>query len=107
MYEVVATVSTEQILARSLAHSINTHLLECGGDIDLGKNGKYEIRSPNFPEEYPSNSNCSWVVTVPKGNQIAFHFDQFEIDIVHFLRFYNKLEDFRLQETNGIHFVDH
>lgn len=73
------------ILFRSLSRQTHTgfHLeyrAICGGNIDLKQNDKYEIMSPNFPEEYPSNSNCSWVVSVPPGHQIAFHFDQFEIE---------------------------
>ena len=65
------------VLFRSLSRHQHTgfHLeykAICGGEIKLtknqaSKNQAYEIMSPNFPEEYPSNSNCSWIVTAPPG----------------------------------------
>ena len=73
------------VLFRSLSRHKHTgfHLeykAICGGEIKLKLGQEYEIMSPNFPEEYPTNSNCSWVVTSPPGYQVAFHFDQFEIE---------------------------
>ena len=103
--ELLSTGHRVYVLFRSLSRHQHTgfHLeyrAICGGEIKLGcpnrffwifrnrsntliklKLGQeYEIMSPNFPEEYPTNSNCSWVVTSPPGYQVAFHFDQFEIE---------------------------
>jgi CUB domain len=33
--------------------------------------------SPNFPENYGSNSNCSWLIITAGGTAIALRFDSF------------------------------
>ncbi|XP_001377380.2 cubilin [Monodelphis domestica] len=49
----------------------------CGGYLHTGRG---VITSPNYPETYPPNLNCSWHVLVPSGLTIAVHFEQpFEI----------------------------
>ncbi|XP_068942361.1 cubilin [Petaurus breviceps papuanus] len=49
----------------------------CGGYLHSGRG---VITSPNYPQAYPSNLNCSWHVLVPSGLTIAVHFEQpFEI----------------------------
>ena len=83
--ELLSTGHRVYVLFRSLSRHQHTgfHLeyrAICGGEIKLKLGQEYEIMSPNFPEEYPTNSNCSWVVTSPPGYQVAFHFDQFEIE---------------------------
>lgn len=57
------------------------HLLEiiviCGGDI-VAEQGY--LQSPNYPEEYRSNKECVWRITVPEGFQVALKFQSFEIE---------------------------
>ncbi|XP_072507728.1 cubilin [Notamacropus eugenii] len=49
----------------------------CGGYLHAGRG---VITSPNYPQAYPPNLNCSWHVLVPSGLTIAAHFEQpFEI----------------------------
>uniref|UniRef100_A0A4X2M7T4 Cubilin n=1 Tax=Vombatus ursinus TaxID=29139 RepID=A0A4X2M7T4_VOMUR len=49
----------------------------CGGYLHTGRG---VITSPNYPQAYPPNLNCSWHVLVPSGLTIAVHFEQpFEI----------------------------
>lgn len=38
------------------------------------------IESPNFPEKYPSGSDCLWIITVPQGNKIDIEFSHFELE---------------------------
>ena len=83
--ELISTTHRVYVSFRSISRHQHTgfHLeykAICGGEIKLKLGQEYEIMSPNFPEEYPTNSNCSWVVTSPPGYQVAFHFDQFEIE---------------------------
>ncbi|XP_031795774.1 cubilin [Sarcophilus harrisii] len=49
----------------------------CGGYLHASRG---VITSPNYPEAYPPNLNCSWHVLVPSGLTIAVHFEHpFEI----------------------------
>uniref|UniRef100_A0A671G3G5 Cubilin n=1 Tax=Rhinolophus ferrumequinum TaxID=59479 RepID=A0A671G3G5_RHIFE len=45
----------------------------CGGYLHADRG---IITSPNYPETYPSNLNCSWHVLVQRGLTIAVHFEQ-------------------------------
>uniref|UniRef100_A0A8C8BEW9 Cubilin n=1 Tax=Otus sunia TaxID=257818 RepID=A0A8C8BEW9_9STRI len=45
----------------------------CGGYLHTGKG---VITSPNYPQDYAANLNCSWRVVVPSGFIIAVHFEQ-------------------------------
>lgn len=50
----------------------------CGGDVDL--DGVGHLESPNYPEEYQSNKECVWRLTVPQDYQVALKFQSFEIE---------------------------
>ncbi|ELK28521.1 Cubilin [Myotis davidii] len=45
----------------------------CGGYLHANRG---IITSPNYPETYPPNLNCSWHILVPSGLTIAVHFEQ-------------------------------
>uniref|UniRef100_A0A8C0FEB1 Cubilin n=1 Tax=Bubo bubo TaxID=30461 RepID=A0A8C0FEB1_BUBBB len=45
----------------------------CGGYLHTGKG---VITSPNYPQDYAANLNCSWRVVVTSGFIIAVHFEQ-------------------------------
>ena len=47
----------------------------CYGTINSGRN---LIRSPNYPDEYPQELNCTWELKVPLGKRILLHFDKFD-----------------------------
>jgi len=53
---------------------ILTHFIitVCGGVI-AGFNG--QISSDNYPNSYPVNSNCSWLLMVPTGRTIRTQFN--------------------------------
>lgn len=39
------------------------------------------ITSPNYPQNYPQNIDCIWVITVPNGEAVQIDFeDQFYIE---------------------------
>ncbi|OWA55651.1 hypothetical protein BV898_20039, partial [Hypsibius exemplaris] len=40
---------------------------QCGGIITVPPIGKAEIKSPNFPNNYPDNANCTFTITGPEG----------------------------------------
>ena len=54
-------------------------------------NGSYgNFVSPNYPDNYPDNLNCSWGITVPSGYRVQVDFDTFEVEDTHdYLRIYN------------------
>lgn len=54
----------------------------CGGFIELNDNDPPGyITSPNYPENYPQNTDCIWVVTVPNGESVRIDFeDEFYIE---------------------------
>ena len=38
------------------------------------------FQTPNFPSLYPRNSNCLWLIKVPKMDQIEVKYDNFELE---------------------------
>ncbi|XP_047455679.1 cubilin [Mugil cephalus] len=58
------------------------HSQACGGVIELndGDPPGY-ITSPNYPQNYPQNIDCIWVITVPNGESVQLDFeDEFYIE---------------------------
>ncbi|XP_033761795.1 cubilin-like [Pecten maximus] len=49
---------------------------ECGGRV-YGVSGT--IMSPNFPDTYPSNSDCVWNIEAPTGHYLTFTFNSFNL----------------------------
>uniref|UniRef100_I3KD12 Cubilin n=1 Tax=Oreochromis niloticus TaxID=8128 RepID=I3KD12_ORENI len=58
------------------------HNQGCGGFIELNDNDPPGyITSPNYPQNYPQNIDCIWVITVPNGEAVQIDFeDQFYIE---------------------------
>lgn len=38
------------------------------------------IRSPNYPNYYPTNRDCVWVISVPVGQQILLNITDFDLE---------------------------
>lgn len=51
--------------------------LGCGGAVTAPRG---EIHSPQFPNNYPNNADCSWVITVDPGHRILFNFTDMDIE---------------------------
>ncbi|XP_070174131.1 cubilin-like [Littorina saxatilis] len=49
------------------------------------------ITSPDYPNNYPHNRNCTWTISVPTGQQIRLNFTQFSLE-QHFSCNYDYLE---------------
>lgn len=48
----------------------------CGGFIELSHNDPPGyITSPNYPQNYPQNVDCVWVITVPNGEAVQIDFE--------------------------------
>ncbi|XP_069122184.1 cubilin-like [Argopecten irradians] len=41
------------------------------------------IESPNFPQPYPHNRNCTWIVETTRGNTLTAAFSHFDIETHH------------------------
>lgn len=39
----------------------------------------WQITSPNYPEAYPHNANCSWVINAPEGDFVRLTFEDLDI----------------------------
>ncbi|KAK7485812.1 hypothetical protein BaRGS_00022912 [Batillaria attramentaria] len=50
--------------------------VDCGGAVN-GTGGV--IASPLYPEQYPNNAMCQWVITGDPGDTIRIHFDTFSL----------------------------
>ena len=38
------------------------------------------LTSPDYPDNYPHNRNCTWTITVPAGHQISINFTTFSLE---------------------------
>ena len=51
-----------------LGFNITYKTFDCGGTL----NGPTDIiRSINYPQQYPSNTDCAWLLEYPEGDQIV------------------------------------
>ncbi|XP_056155801.1 cubilin [Lampris incognitus] len=61
--------------------TFEAHSLACGGFIELNDNDPPGyITSPNYPQNYPQNIDCIWVITVPNGEAVQIDFEDFYIE---------------------------
>lgn len=49
----------------------------CGGDVVMEEG---LLQSPNYPDDYRSNKECVWKITVPDNYQVALKFQSFEVE---------------------------
>ena len=40
-----------------------------------------EVHTANFPEDYESDSECSWLITVSQGSSVGLQFQSFKVHI--------------------------
>ncbi|XP_054478628.1 cubilin [Anoplopoma fimbria] len=62
--------------------TFEAHSQACGGFIALDDDDTPGyITSPNYPQNYPQNIDCIWVITVPNGEAVQIDFeDEFYIE---------------------------
>lgn len=46
----------------------------CGGTRYLTKRGSVDIKSPDYPSHYPTNTDCLWTIQGPAGHYLSFSF---------------------------------
>ena len=52
------------------------------------------INSPNYPNDYPTETTCMWQLQVPMGRFIKLHFEDFETERYHdVLSIYDVVEE--------------
>ncbi|KAE8596094.1 hypothetical protein XENTR_v10015965 [Xenopus tropicalis] len=56
--------------------------LACGGSIYISESDPSGfVTSPKYPENYPMNADCVWIITVPNGEAVELEFkEQFYIE---------------------------
>ena len=52
--------------------------LECGDSELIGDEGT--IRSPRYPDKYPYDLQCHWIIKAPKQHQIVIRFEKFDLE---------------------------
>ena len=51
--------------------------VSCGGSIRLVDDSSTStVMSPNYPQNYPHNVDCVWVITAPAGESVQADFDE-------------------------------
>ncbi|KAM4534255.1 cubilin [Odontesthes bonariensis] len=56
--------------------TFEAHSQACGGFIELSDDDPPGyITSPNYPQNYPQNIDCIWVITVPNGEAVQIDFE--------------------------------
>ena len=53
------------------------HFAECGGTFT---NLTGTIMTPDFPNNYPANVDCEWIITVPITHSLTLSFETFNIE---------------------------
>ena len=51
-------------------------LAGCGGEIGAGSR---QLQSPNYPNKYPDNKDCSWIITASFGFSVVLDFETFKV----------------------------
>lgn len=61
--------------------TITWHLVEgivgCGGNFESASG---IIISPNYPNPYPHNAQCVWIIHVPEGERVTITFTQVDLE---------------------------
>ena len=79
----VKEYDSERTLRLFSAHVVLQFLLGCGGTVQLSASRPTAlITSPNYPNNYPQNVDCTWTVTAPTNRKVQFQFigDIFSIE---------------------------
>uniref|UniRef100_A0A914W291 Metalloendopeptidase n=1 Tax=Plectus sambesii TaxID=2011161 RepID=A0A914W291_9BILA len=64
-------------LARPPISLFASYMAICGGELTADSG---IIESPHYPENYPPDGRCTWLITVEEGFQVAIKFDLFSLE---------------------------
>ncbi|ESP01903.1 hypothetical protein LOTGIDRAFT_172278 [Lottia gigantea] len=54
---------------------------DCGEVIHLGpENPTHDIMTPNYPFDYPLNTECNWLFVAPEGSEVMLNFNDFDVE---------------------------
>ena len=65
---------------RLYKHILIIFALDCNNVIDARDILSGVIESPNFPDPYPHNRNCTWSIQAPRGNNVSATFSHFQVE---------------------------
>ena len=66
-----ATSDVEIACGSSKPNRLSIEDIRCSG---------LSIISPNYPSNYPDNSDCEWAITAPQGFFITLTFPDFDVE---------------------------
>ncbi|XP_055335662.1 cubilin-like [Paramacrobiotus metropolitanus] len=79
-YYKAASVAGSQFRGFSLRYRVMR--MACGGELkltDFIRSGTFA--TPNYPENYPTNTECEWTIVAPGGERVRLDFvDKFELE---------------------------
>ena len=75
---VLSTLLVVQWAAAAVGPSLVNPVANCEPETLTGDGGTFT--SPNFPEDYGSNSNCSWLIITGSGTVIQLRFESFLLE---------------------------
>ena len=64
---------------QSLYHDLLSAKASCGGNFSPVSGTEGWIVSPNYPADYPLNSDCDYVLTVDPGHVVLLEFEDFDL----------------------------
>ena len=56
------------------------YIVVCGEHIDITPNNEVEITTPNFPDVYPDDLNCTWTFCTVNQHIIVLDFFIFQLE---------------------------
>ncbi|XP_055331258.1 transmembrane protease serine 11D-like [Paramacrobiotus metropolitanus] len=68
------------IAAVLLAAAVAVNGQSCGGSITVGEGSPVLIQSPNYPDQYPNNAQCTWSVRGVAGKGLEFSSIAFNLE---------------------------
>ena len=50
---------------------MNVRFLDVCEDVTGAANDSKPLNTPGYPNQYPANARCEWIVTAPEGEQVV------------------------------------
>ncbi|XP_022087478.1 CUB and sushi domain-containing protein 3-like [Acanthaster planci] len=52
----------------------------CGGEITLKSDEEETITSPQYPQNYPNNYQCDWIISIEGGQRVGVSFETLDLE---------------------------
>ncbi|XP_033110748.1 cubilin-like [Anneissia japonica] len=76
---VVRMVTDASVNARGFSMTFSAQQTGCGDSFTLSNVPSGQFMSPNFPNNYPDNTECAWTFSSPVGEAIQLDFVEFDL----------------------------